>query len=50
VTNGLVMTGQVASAINDIITVAEFVPRMAEEAAAILRSLAARPAGAPAEP
>jgi NAD(P)H-dependent flavin oxidoreductase YrpB (nitropropane dioxygenase family) len=49
VTNGLVMTGQVASAINDIITVAEFVPRMAEEAAEILRSLAAQLAGAPAE-
>jgi NAD(P)H-dependent flavin oxidoreductase YrpB (nitropropane dioxygenase family) len=49
VTNGLVMTGQVASAITDIITVAEFVPRMAEEAAAILRSLAAQLAGAPAE-
>jgi NAD(P)H-dependent flavin oxidoreductase YrpB (nitropropane dioxygenase family) len=42
VTNGLVMTGQVASAITDIISVAEFVPRMAEEAAAILRSLAAQ--------
>jgi len=49
VTNGLVMTGQVASAITDIISVAEFVPRMAEEAAAILRSLAAQLAGAPAE-
>jgi enoyl-[acyl-carrier protein] reductase II len=49
VTNGLVMTGQVASAITDIITVAEFVPRMAEEAAEILRSLAAQLAGAPAE-
>jgi hypothetical protein len=36
------MTGQVASAITDIISVAEFVPRMAEEAAAILRSLAAQ--------
>lgn len=42
VTNGLVLTGQVAAAINDIIDVAEFVPRMAEEAAEILRSLAAR--------
>ncbi len=42
VTNGLVMTGQVASAITDIISVAEFVPRMAEDAAAILRSLAAQ--------
>jgi enoyl-[acyl-carrier protein] reductase II len=49
VTNGLVMTGQVASAITDIITVAEFVPQMAEEAAAILRSLAAQLTGAPAE-
>jgi NAD(P)H-dependent flavin oxidoreductase YrpB (nitropropane dioxygenase family) len=41
VTNGLVLAGQVASAINDIISVAEFVPRMAEEAAAVLRSLCA---------
>ncbi len=40
VTNGLVLAGQVASAIGDIISVAEFVPQMAEEAAAILRSLA----------
>jgi enoyl-[acyl-carrier protein] reductase II len=49
VTNGLVMTGQVASAISDIITVAEFVPQMARDAAAILRSLAAQLSGAPAE-
>ena len=41
VTNGLVLAGQVASAIDDIISVAEFVPRMAEEAAAVLRSLCA---------
>lgn len=42
VTNGLVLSGQVAAAINDIIDVGEFVPRMAAEAAEILRSLAAR--------
>jgi enoyl-[acyl-carrier protein] reductase II len=41
VENGLVMTGQVASAINQLIRVAEFVPAMADEAARILRSLAA---------
>ena len=41
VENGLVMTGQVASAINQLIRIAEFVPAMAEEAARILRSLAA---------
>ena len=41
VTNGLVLAGQVASAIGDIISVAEFVPQMAEEAAAVLRSLCA---------
>jgi len=46
--NSLVMTGQVASGITDLITVAEFVPRMAEEAAEILRSLASRVAGLPA--
>lgn len=40
--NSLVMTGQVASAITDLVDVAEFVPRMADEAAGILRSLAAR--------
>ena len=33
--------GQVASAIADIVRVAEFVPRMAEEAAEILSRLAA---------
>jgi NAD(P)H-dependent flavin oxidoreductase YrpB (nitropropane dioxygenase family) len=52
VTNGLVLAGQVASAINDIISVAEFVPRMAEDAAAVLRSLCASlaaPAGAISE-
>ena len=41
VENGLVMTGQVASAINQLIRIAEFVPAMADEAARILRSLAA---------
>ncbi|GAB3379357.1 NAD(P)H-dependent flavin oxidoreductase [Amycolatopsis echigonensis] len=39
--NSLVMTGQVASAIKELVDVAEFVPRMAAEAAGILRSLAA---------
>ena len=39
--NGLVMTGQVASAINQLIRISEFVPAMADEAARILRSLAA---------
>jgi NAD(P)H-dependent flavin oxidoreductase YrpB (nitropropane dioxygenase family) len=39
VTDSLVMTGQVASAITDLVTVAEFVPRMAEEAAACIRQL-----------
>ncbi len=46
VTDSLVMTGQVASAITDVIDVAEFVPRMAEEAAAVIRVLAARLSGA----
>jgi enoyl-[acyl-carrier protein] reductase II len=46
--NSLVMTGQVASGITDLVSVAEFVPRMAEEAAEILRSLASRVAGLPA--
>jgi NAD(P)H-dependent flavin oxidoreductase YrpB (nitropropane dioxygenase family) len=40
--HGLVMAGQVASAITDIVTVAEFVPSMAEEAARILSGLAAK--------
>jgi hypothetical protein len=35
-----VLTGHVASAIHDVIDVAEFVPRMAEEVVWILRSLA----------
>ena len=49
VTNGLVLTGQVAAAIHDIIDVAEFVPRMAADAADILRCLASTlPAPAPA--
>jgi NAD(P)H-dependent flavin oxidoreductase YrpB (nitropropane dioxygenase family) len=41
VENGLVLTGQIASAIHDLVDVAEFVPAMAEEAAAIIRRLAA---------
>jgi len=41
VENGLVMTGQVASAIDQLIRISEFVPAMADEAARILRSLAA---------
>jgi NAD(P)H-dependent flavin oxidoreductase YrpB (nitropropane dioxygenase family) len=41
VEHGLVMTGQVASAIHDLVDVATFVPAMAEEAAAIIRRLAA---------
>jgi len=39
VTDSLVLTGQVASAIQDLVTVAEFVPAMAQEAAQILRDL-----------
>lgn len=42
----LVLTGQVASAINELVSIAEFVPAMAEEAAQILRRLAAN-LGAP---
>jgi NAD(P)H-dependent flavin oxidoreductase YrpB (nitropropane dioxygenase family) len=42
VTDSLVLTGQVAAAIHDLVDVAEFVPRMASEAAEILQSLAAR--------
>ncbi|WP_037140430.1 NAD(P)H-dependent flavin oxidoreductase [Rhodococcoides fascians] len=41
VIDGLVLTGQVAAAINDIIDIADFVPRMAAEAADILRGLVA---------
>lgn len=41
VTDSLVLTGQVASAIHELVSVAEFVPRMAEDAAQALRSLAA---------
>jgi NAD(P)H-dependent flavin oxidoreductase YrpB (nitropropane dioxygenase family) len=41
VENGLVLTGQVASAITDLVHVAEFVPAMAAEAAAIIRRLSA---------
>lgn len=41
VENGLVLAGQVTSAITDLIHVAEFVPAMAEEAASILKRLAA---------
>lgn len=36
------LIGQVASAIHDVVDVAEFVPGMAAEAAEVLRSLAAR--------
>ncbi|GAA3522468.1 enoyl-[acyl-carrier-protein] reductase FabK [Amycolatopsis ultiminotia] len=50
VTNSLVMTGQVAAAIRDLVDVAEFVPRMATEAAEILRSLANRLGGSVGEP
>lgn len=39
VENSLVLTGQVASAIHDLVDVAEFVPRTAREAADILRGL-----------
>jgi NAD(P)H-dependent flavin oxidoreductase YrpB (nitropropane dioxygenase family) len=42
VTDSLVMTGQVASAITDVIDVAEFVPRMAAEAVEVIRVLAGR--------
>ncbi len=42
VENSLVMTGQVASAIHDLIRISEFVPRMAEEAAEVIRGLASR--------
>lgn len=45
VTGSLVLTGQVASGIHSLITVAEFVPRMAEEAAEVLRDLASRLTG-----
>jgi enoyl-[acyl-carrier protein] reductase II len=41
VDNGLVLSGQVASAISDVIRIAEFVPGMAAEAADIIRTLAA---------
>ncbi|MCQ4080805.1 nitronate monooxygenase [Streptomyces sp. RB6PN25] len=41
VENGLVLAGQVASAIADVVRVAEFLPAMAQEAAGILKSLAA---------
>lgn len=42
VDNGLVLTGQVASGINELIRIAEFVPAMAQEAVQIMRSLAER--------
>lgn len=42
VTNGLVLTGQVASAITGLIRVAEFVPAMAEEAARVIQQLSAQ--------
>jgi len=41
VENSLVMTGQVASAIHDLVHIVEFVPAMAQEAADILRRLGA---------
>jgi NAD(P)H-dependent flavin oxidoreductase YrpB (nitropropane dioxygenase family) len=41
VENGLVLAGQVTSAINELIHISEFVPAMAEEAATIIRRLAA---------
>jgi enoyl-[acyl-carrier protein] reductase II len=44
--NSLVMTGQVAGAIDHVIRVAEFVPAMAEEAAAVLARLAGKLTGA----
>lgn len=40
VENGLVLAGQVASAIDDIIDIADFVPKTAADAATILRRLA----------
>jgi enoyl-[acyl-carrier protein] reductase II len=40
--HSLVMAGQVASAINELVDVAEFVPRMAAEAAEIITGLADR--------
>lgn len=42
VENGLVLAGQVSSAIHDLIHIAEFVPAMAEEAAGVIRELATR--------
>src|SRR5690625_2384694 len=42
VDNGLVLAGQVSSALNELIHVAEFVPEVAREAADILTSLASR--------
>ncbi|MBQ0923546.1 NAD(P)H-dependent flavin oxidoreductase [Saccharopolyspora endophytica] len=42
VEDGLVLAGQVAGAIGEVIKVAEFVPAMAEEAADVLDRLAAR--------
>ena len=42
VENGLVLAGQVSSAINDLISIAQFVPAMAEAAARVLRELAER--------
>jgi enoyl-[acyl-carrier protein] reductase II len=47
VVDGLVLTGQVASAIHDVVDIAEFVPRMAREAAAILHDLASHVRSAP---
>lgn len=46
VENGIMAAGQVSSGIREIVSIAEFVPRMAEEAAALLQRLGAglRPA------
>ena len=48
VENGLVLAGQVASAITELVRVSEFVPAMAEEAASIIRRLAASLDSSPA--
>ncbi|MDB5972539.1 MAG: Nitronate monooxygenase [Hydrocarboniphaga sp.] len=48
VVNGLVLTGQVASAISSLIRISEFIPAMAAEAAAVLEGLAAKISRAPA--
>jgi NAD(P)H-dependent flavin oxidoreductase YrpB (nitropropane dioxygenase family) len=50
VENGLVPAGQVACAINELVTVGEFVPAMAEEAARILTGLVSSVVAPAAEP